>query len=90
MRGQSKTKSRTKSESGIMSRIEYGTKSGIRAGIKAGIKLRLLAIWVLGILLGGMCFGGAGMTVQAEDQDFVIDAVVLPQNQDTYDIRLSV
>lgn len=73
-----------------MSRIEYGTKSGIRAGIKAGIKLRLLAIWVLGILLGGMCFGGAGMTVQAEDQDFVIDAVVLPQNQDTYDIRLTV
>lgn len=79
-------KSRTKSESGIMSRIEYGIKSGIRAGIKT----RLLAIWVLGILLADMCFGGAGMTVQAEEQDFIIDAVVLPQNQDTYDIRLTV
>ncbi len=46
-------------------------------------------IGILVTLLGIMFFGGAKMTVLAEE-DFVIDAVMVPQAQDTYDIRLTV
>lgn len=72
------------------SRIRNKIRSGIKDGIKSGLMAKLLVVWGLGILLGGICFGSAGMTAQAEEQDFIIDAVKLPQSQDTYDIRLTV
>lgn len=47
-------------------------------------------ILLFGILLCGVCLGCVGMTVRAEEQNFTIDARMLPSDGSVYDIQLEV
>ena len=68
----------------------------VKNRIQNRIKPSIFAGRALGLLLGVLCFCSVGLTARAEkqdfeEQDFVIDAVLLPlSSQETYDIRLTV
>lgn len=47
-------------------------------------------ILLFGILLCGVWMGCVGMTVRAEEQNFTIDAKMLPSNESAYEIQLKV
>lgn len=60
----------------------------MRNKIKQGRKY--YAVCVFGILMGLMLLCRSGMVARAEENSFVIEANMLPSNEETYDMQLSV
>lgn len=54
------------------------------------INKRIFVLLTLGILFCSVCMWSAGMTVQAAEQPFNIDAKMLPSDQSAYEIQLKV
>ena len=59
-------------------------------GNKIRINQRLFRLVIFGIILCGVCMGRAGLTVRAAEQAFVIEARMLPSDQNAYEIQLKV
>ena len=63
-------------------------------GTDMGNKIRrnksFFMLLILGIVCCGVCMVGAGMTVRAEEQTFIIDAQLLPSNRSAYEIQVKV
>ncbi len=59
-------------------------------GNKIRINQRLFRLVIFGIILCGVYMGSAGLTVRAAAQAFVIEAKMLPSDQNAYEIQLKV
>ncbi|MBD5476472.1 MAG: hypothetical protein HDR17_10930 [Lachnospiraceae bacterium] len=59
-------------------------------GNKIRINQRLFRLFIFGIILCGVYMGRAGLTVRAAEQAFVIEAKMLPSDQNAYEIQLKV
>ena len=59
-------------------------------GNKIRINRRFFILFILGILLCGVCMGSVGITARAEEQTFIMDARLLPSNQSVYEIQVKV
>ncbi len=53
-------------------------------------KGKRLTPWALGMAVMLLLFGGKEMAVRAADSNFVIEAGILPANEETYDIQLNI
>lgn len=59
-------------------------------GNRIRINQRLFRLLIFGIVFCGVYMGRAGLTVRAAEQAFVIDAKMLPSDQNAYEIQLKV
>ena len=57
---------------------------------KIRINQRLFRILIFGLIICGVYMGSAGLTVRAAEQEFGIEAKMLPSDQNAYEIQLKV